>query len=620
MENQVTLQNEQPVKTKKKKSKVDSGIRLFLKLTFKSYFKEWKLSLLVLILIFVIVILQVTIPLLTSQMTMSIMHEQTGSPLGSLYWGVSWNILIYVAIALAIINCFISYVFNYVAFILGVKIEVRLRNETLEKLVRQDISYYSDKKIGEILTQVISDTQIFGSQAVNVPMQFGISVTEMVASLIMLFVFDWRLALVNFVTFVIIILAMFLAFRITTKRFATFRQEVATINGNVTDRIISIRLIKSTGTENYETERFKEGHKSFFNKAQKVATIESLMLTILFGGVAFIQFVSIIATMFIYGNSNDAHAIQNFFQNTFTAFTLAQGLLTGTLFQIMNSMFGLVQATVSAERIQSTLVSTSILDPHYEGGIIVDSIEGDIKFKDVSFRYPEKPENLILPKFDFTFKKGKSYAFVGETGSGKSTISKLLLRFYDPTTGAIIINGDTNLKDVNLNSYLHHIGYVEQDPQIMYGNVYENVKYGTFDASNEDVIEACKKAELHDLIMTWPEGYDTILGERGFMLSGGQKQRLVIARMFLKDPQILILDEATSALDNIVEKEIQDKLEKLMVGRTTISIAHRLSTIRNADLIIVLGQGSGIVQIGTFQELKNTPGHFQKLYQAGLME
>jgi len=535
VENQTVIQNEQPQeavvqkKSKKVKPKGDHGIKLFLKLTFKSYFKEWKLSLLGLFLIFAIVILQVTIPLLTSQMTMSIMQDKTGAPTSNLYWGVSWEILIYVAIGLTIINCFISYIFNYVAFILGVKIEVQLRNQTLEKLVRQDISYYSDKKIGEILTQVISDTQIFGSQAVNIPMQFGISVAEMFASIIMLFVFDWRLAIVNVVAFLIIILSMYLAFRITTKRFGTFRQEVARINGNVTDRIISIRLIKSTGTENYETERFKQEHKSFFSKAQKVATIESAMLTILFAGVAFIQFVSIIATMFIYGNSNDQLAIQSFFQNTFTAFTLAQGLLTGTLFQIMNSMFGLVQATVSAERIQATLISNSILDPHYEDGIIVDSIEGDIKFKDVSFRYPEKPENLILPKFDFTFKKGRSYAFVGETGSGKSTISKLLLRFYDPTTGAVIINGDTNLKDVNLNSYLNHIGYVEQDPQIMYGNVYENVKYGTFNATDEDVIDACKKAELHDLIMTWPEGYDTILGERGFMLSGGQKQRLVIA-------------------------------------------------------------------------------------------
>jgi ATP-binding cassette subfamily B protein len=304
------------------------------------------------------------------------------------------------------------------------------------------------------------------------------------------------------IVFLVIFLAIFLSFAITTKRFNIFRAEVTKINGDVTDRIISIRLIKSTGTENYETDRFKEVHKTFFTKAKKVGNIEALMLTILFGGVAVLQFASIIATMIIYGSSNDPTAVRTFFQSTFAAFTLAQGLLINTLFSLMNSIFGLAQATVSAERIQATLDSKAILDPHYHDGVMVDSIKGDIKFEGVSFMYPEKPEKLILPKFDFEFKKGKSYAFVGETGSGKSTISKLLLRFYDPTTGKVTINNGLNLKDVNLRSYLDHIGYVEQEPQIMFGDVFENVKYGSFNATNEEVVEAAKKAELHDLIMT----------------------------------------------------------------------------------------------------------------------
>jgi len=606
----------------KKEKKQSSGIWLFLKMTFQNYLKEWKLASIILMLIILIAVLQLMIPLLTSQMTTSIMIKNGAASAedNPFYWGIRWDILTYIAVGLALLNVFVSYLFNYISFILGIRIEVSLRNQTLETLVREDISYYSDKKIGEILTKVISDTQIFGNQAVNVPMQFGISFFQLLASLIMMFIFEWRLATINMIVFLVIFLAIFLSFAITTKRFNIFRAEVTKINGDVTDRIISIRLIKSTGTENYETDRFKEVHKTFFTKAKKVGNIEALMLTILFGGVAVLQFASIIATMIIYGSSNDPTAVRTFFQSTFAAFTLAQGLLINTLFSLMNSIFGLAQATVSAERIQATLDSKAILDPHYHDGVMVDSIKGDIKFEGVSFMYPEKPEKLILPKFDFEFKKGKSYAFVGETGSGKSTISKLLLRFYDPTTGKVTINNGLNLKDVNLRSYLDHIGYVEQEPQIMFGDVFENVKYGSFNATNEEVVEAAKKAELHDLIMTWPDGYNTILGERGFMLSGGQKQRLVIARMFLKDPQILILDEATSALDNIVEKEIQEKLESLMVGRTTISIAHRLSTIKNVDQIIVLGQGTGIVQIGTFEELKNTPGHFQNLYNAGLME
>jgi len=603
-----------------KKNKTPGGIPLFLKMTFANYVKEWKLSLVVLLLIFLIVGFQIMIPLLTSQMTMDIMQKHGGAKPNKYYWGASWQTLVYISIGLAVLNCLVSYVFNYVSFLLGVRIEVSLRNQTLEKLVRQDISYYSNRQIGEILTKVISDTQIFGTQAVSVPQQFGISVVQMVAALIMMFVFEWRLALINFAIFAIVLFAMFFTFHATTKSINVFREEVTKINGNVTDRIISIRLIKSTGTENYETERFQEVHKTFFTKAKKVGSIEALMLTILFAGVSLIQFVSIIAAMLIYGNSGNSQSILDFFQNTFASFTMAQGLLTSTLFSLMNSIFGLAQATVSAERINNTLDASSILDPHYFDGIKIDDIEGNIQFKDVSFNYPEKPEKQILPQFNFEFERGKSYAFVGETGSGKSTIAKLLLRFYDPTTGKILINHGVDLKDVNLQSYLDHVGYVEQEPQIMFGNVYDNVRYGSFGASDAEVIEACKKAELHDLIMTWPEGYDTVLGERGFLLSGGQKQRLVIARMFLKDPEILILDEATSALDNIIEKEIQEKLEKLMVGRTTISIAHRLSTIKNADQIIVLGQGTGIVQMGTFEELKNTPGHFQRLYKAGLME
>ncbi|KAF5295331.1 hypothetical protein FQR65_LT19907 [Abscondita terminalis] len=270
-------------------------------------------------------------------------------------------------------------------------------------------------------------------------------------------------------------------------------------------------------------------------------------------------------------------------------------MMIGPLFNIMNSLFGLSNASVAAKRVNDQINATSIMNSHYYDGIMVDKLDGDIEFKNIEFNYPEKPDKLVLPKFNFSFKEGKSYAFVGETGSGKSTIAKLLLRFYDPTSGEIIINKSTNLKDVNLQSYLNHVGYVEQEPQILFGDIYENVKYGKFDATNEEVIEAY--------------GYETILGERGFLLSGGQKQRLVIARIFLKNPKILILDEATSALDNIVEKEIQEKLDVLMKGRTAISIAHRLSTIKNCDEIIVLGaNGKGVVQRGTFEQLKNTEG------------
>ncbi|KAF5295849.1 hypothetical protein FQA39_LY13022 [Lamprigera yunnana] len=416
---------------------------------------------------------------------------------------------------------FIQFGTQYIGVIMGKRIEIDLRNRALERLVRQDISYYSDKKIGELLTKIISDTQIVGDQAATIPSTILNSILTITAAMALMFVFQPIMAGSIFIVFIVILLFMGVTFMFSKKLIKKVREVLTDINGDVTDRINNVRLIKSAGTEDYETKRFGEVHQEYYR----------------------------------------------------------------ALFQIVMLTMGIAQASVASARIEQTIQSTSIMDPHYTGGIEIDSIKGNINFKGVSFAYPEKPGQLIIPKFDFTFEQGKSYAFVGETGSGKSTIAKLLLRFYDPTEGSVLINENIDLKDVKLSTYLYNVGYVEQEPQILFGDVYDNVRYGRFDATNEEVIEAC---------------YDTILGERGFMLSGGQKQRLVIARMFLKDPQLLILDEATSALDNIVEKEIQAKLEDLMEGRTTVSIAHRLSTIKNADQIIVLGAN------GADKKLKET--------------
>ncbi|ATZ18507.1 ABC transporter ATP-binding protein [Williamsoniiplasma somnilux] len=596
------------------------------KTIFYYYLKEWKLSTVMLILVLITVGCSIMLPLLTEQMTIAVKKSLAENANQSFltpnnFWGLTWDKLVYIAIGIIATYCSVSYFYDYFAYLIGRRIEIDLRNRSLESLVRQDISYYSDKKIGEILTKVVSDTQIVGDQAVQIPLQLGISFFEITASIVMMLVLAWQLALIVIVVFFMIIVAMALSFLTTRKRFNKVREVITDINGNVTDRISTVRLIKSSGTENYETERFKEVHKEYYKRSETVGRIQALMLTTMWGGVFILQFSSIIGAMVIFGSNPDPLVGINYFDFTFAAFNLAQAIMIGPIYQIMNATFGMAQASVAASRVDESIEAPSILNPHYFDGMLIDKINGDIRFENIEFAYPEKPEKIVLPEFDFTFKEGKSYAFVGETGSGKSTIAKLLLRFYDPTKGKIIINDGIDLQEVNLASYLNHVGYVEQDPQILFGDVLENVRYGSFKTSDEEVIEACKKAELHNLVMTWPDAYKTILGERGFMLSGGQKQRLVIARMFLKDPKLLILDEATSALDNIVEKEIQEKLESLMIGRTTISIAHRLSTIQNVDEIIVLGaNGKGIVQRGTFEELKKMPGHFKKLYEAGLMD
>ncbi|AKU79807.1 ABC transporter ATP-binding protein [Spiroplasma turonicum] len=609
------------------KNKSGSNKGPFIKILFYYYNKEWVLSLTLLVLCLIIVLCSILLPILTYQLTVSITQklsykigEQEDLDNLLYYWNLDIYILIYLSIADILIYCLVSYFYELVSYNLGRKIEIYLRNKSLEKLVNQDISYFSNKKTGEILTKVINDTQIVGDQAIQVPLQLGVSILEIIAASIMMIIFSWAIGLLALTIFIIAILAMFISFFVTRKKVYKVRNTITQINGDVTDRLNSIRLIKSSGTESYETNRFNKIHKKYYNESKKVNSNQALMLTIIWGSIFILNFSTILFSIYFYGFSENPYDGLDFFKYKFASFQLAESMLTWPLLQIMNALFGLINASVASERILNTINSKSLLKLNKKT-IKLKEIDGDIKFINVNFAYPDKPNKCILKDFTFTFKKGKSYAIVGETGCGKSTIIKLILRYYDPTNGEIKINKYIDLKSINLSKYLGYIGYVEQEPQILYGDVYENIKYGNFKAAKYAIKKACKKAELHHLIMSWPDQYNTILGERGFMLSGGQKQRLIIARMFLKNPKILLLDEATSALDSIVEKEIQTKLEHLMKDRTTIVVAHRLTTIKNVDEIIVLGKdGKGILQKGNYSKLKKQKGPFKKIYEASLID
>lgn len=250
-----------------------------------------------------------------------------------------------------------------------------------------------------------------------------------------------------------------------------------------------------------------------------------------------------------------------------------------------------------------------------EDAIVKEEFEGRIEFQNVTFQY-EHDGTHVLNNFSLKIKPGEKIAIVGETGVGKSTISKLIPRFYDVEEGKILVDG-IDVRDYDVYNLRRAIGHVQQDVVIFWGTIKDNILYGRPDASFEEVVEAAKKAKIHDFIMSLEDGYDTLVGERGVKLSGGQQQRISIARIFLKNPKILILDEATSSLDNITEKQIQESLDELAKGKTTIIIAHRLSTIKNADRIVVLGR-NGIIEIGNHQELINKQGYYRRLYEASL--
>ncbi|QEH61418.1 ATP-binding cassette, subfamily B, bacterial [Spiroplasma chinense] len=514
--------------------------------------------------------------------------------------------------AMIIVYGFVEFSLNILSGVWTRKIEIFLRVKCLDALVDVDLSFYSKNQIGNIMTRIIGDSQGVADGLNEFTINAIYILILFVTVNVVTFTLDPKIASYCLAIFGVLFLVSMIIFFAYQKALITsidFKQKLDTNN---TDKIMNIRLIKSSATELQEIENVRLGNQEYGKKINKTILIRITMML-------FSNFLGWIlpglTTIFIIVTYHDLPVGEVVAKAV--SFISAMTLYSSAIF-LMPMILRALSAVMNCNwRISNIYAQKSILE-YIDEPKEIKVIE-DIELKDAEFIYPEAPEKLIMPKTNIVFEKGKSYAFVGETGSGKSTIAKLLLRFYDTSAGQVLING-IDIKELNMPDYLQNVGYVEQEPQILYGTVMDNIRYGKFDATDEEVFEAAKKAQIHDFILGLAEKYDTILGERGFMLSGGQKQRLVIARMFLKNPQVLILDEATSALDNIVEREVQEQLDKLIVGRTTFVIAHRLSTIKNCDEIIVLGKNAqGIIQRGSFDELKDQPGHFNKLYNAGLM-
>ncbi|NDO18350.1 ABC transporter ATP-binding protein [Lachnospiraceae bacterium MD329] len=487
--------------------------------------------------------------------------------------------------------------------IMGAKIETDMRRDLFAHLNTLSHAYFSEHKVGQIMARITSDLFDITEFAHHCPEELFIAGLKMIVSFIILCGVNIPLTIIIFASLPLIF--CFVKFFNTRMRkaFKKQRNQIGEINSQVEDSLLGIRVVKSFANEDIEQEKFEDGNKKFLDTKKLGYFYMAGFHTSnrAFEGIMYLVVVVAGALFMIRDSISPADL---------TAYLLYVSTLLATLRTIIQFTEQFQRGMTGIERFLEIMDAPSDITDK-ENAVELTDVQGNIKFENVGFHYSDD-NTQILSNINLDIKKGDSVALVGPSGGGKTTLCNLIPRFYDTTEGHILIDG-IDIKDVTLKSLRNSIGVVQQDVYLFSGTVYENIAYGLPDASKEDIIEAAKLAGAHEFISALPHGYNTYVGERGVKLSGGQKQRISIARVFLKNPPILILDEATSALDNESEKIVQDSLEKLAKGRTVFTIAHRLTTIRNASTILVLTE-NGIEEQGTHQELIDKGGLYADLY------
>lgn len=501
-----------------------------------------------------------------------------------------------------VFQAFCKYYVSCQGHIMGAQMERDMRRKLFDHYENLSFSYYDQHNTGQMMSRLVSDLFDISEAAHHGPENLFISLVKIVGSFIFLFIIQWKLAII---LLVIVLLMIFFSAKQNRRMQATFldnRRKIGDINASLQDSLSGIRIVQSFANEDIEREKFRLGNEAFLDsKRDNYHAMGSFQ-----SGNTFFQGMMYLVTLLAGGYFI---ALGQMSAADLAMYALYIGIFISPI-QILVELTEMIQKGMSG-----FIRYQAIIDIEPEITDCVDAVDmkhpdGDICYHDVSFSYEDN--EIVLNNIDFTIKSGKSVALVGPSGGGKTTICSLLPRFYDITDGSITIGGQ-NIKNINLESLRNSIGIVQQDVYLFGASVKENIAYGKPDATFDEIVEAAKKANIHDFIMTLPDGYDTFVGERGTRLSGGQKQRISIARVFLKNPPILILDEATSALDNESEQHIQKSLDALSKNRTTITIAHRLSTIQNADEILVI-DGQTIKERGTHEELITFGGLYAKYY------
>lgn len=509
-----------------------------------------------------------------------------------------------VMIGLVIVEFGCNYFIAYYGHIMGAYMEADMRSDIFGHYQKLTFAFYDNQKVGALLSRITSDLFDITELLHHGPEDVVISIIKLVGAFVILININAPLTIVAFVFVPVMALFAWYYNRKMKRAFKRNREKIADINSQIEDSLSGIRVVKSFANEEIEMKKFNQGNKNFVN-AKKVsyrymagynsglsALTTLVTVAVLLAGVSFLTSGAIIVTdlvtflLYINNFVEPVKKLMNFtemFQNGYSGFERFQEIMA---------------------------IAPDIKDE--KDAIAADHLKGDITFENVSFYYEESTEK-VLNNIQLKVDAGDYMALVGPSGVGKTTLCSLIPRFYDVSEGSIQIDG-MDIRHIKLADLRNNIGIVQQDVYLFAGTIMDNIRYGNPNATDEEVIRAAKRANAHEFIMSFPEGYDTDIGQRGVKLSGGQKQRLSIARVFLKNPPILIFDEATSALDNESEQVVQKSLEELAKDRTTFVIAHRLSTIRNAKRILVLTE-NGIEEEGTHEELMSKKGVYESLYQ-----